>query len=377
MDGTRLFSELKARIIDLEKQLEEKDELWKVANSKIEKLRETISVQIKPSTNETAQSHQFEILKLGMKKHHISSISNNNTEKRTHCGNGPYYKEKRPDYTENDLLISSADPNAIPLYADTKVACLGGLSVKEVQVDIKGRTINDCVIKLFVDQLIRLYEKYDDVNAACQRQMITESLKKPLYEIGLKFPEPENHAAHGADAFADAQMILETDSKTDVERGISGKRGQFMIIYLVPPETVINFGSVWNDSYSPKFTQLLKLYQDLKIWRDEGIGILEFASRRYHITRLVNIIYPSEELYNAEAFDADEAAIKKFNELWDASRELQDEQRKFRHENNSLFRKDLHRRSLEETSRGINALRSATLNLSFSIIRSDSKRSLK
>ena len=124
--------------------------------------------------------------------------------------------------------------------------------------------------------------------------MITESLKNSVYEIGLKvraremenaiatrtsfaprekFTSPGNHAAHAADAFADAQMVLETDSKTEIGRVISGKREQFKLTCLVAPETVIKFASVWNDLYFIKFIQILNLYQDLKMWHHEGIGI--------------------------------------------------------------------------------------------------------
>lgn len=139
--------------------------------------------------------------------------------------------------------------------------------------------------------------------------MITESLKNPVYEIGLKvraremensiatrtssaprekFTSPGNHAAHGADVFADAQMVLETGSKTEVGRVISGKREQFKLTYLVAPETVIRFASVCSDSYFIKFIELLNLYQDLKIWHYEGIEVREFATRRYRTTRLIN-----------------------------------------------------------------------------------------
>ncbi|TGO51743.1 hypothetical protein BCON_0155g00270 [Botryotinia convoluta] len=330
MEETRLFSELKARIIDLEKQLEEKDELLKVAKSKVEKLRGTISVQEKiiNERNSTISSiqnleawHEGACEAAGLQlnwqegyKKLWSAYSNQAKElgafKQVDIFEGISnrfadlgktisaqdqtitqkneliaemdltIRKKDLTITEKDLLISSADPNAFPLYADIKVARLGGFSyqkdrvfadidltssVKEVQVDVKGRTINDCVIKLLVDQLIRLYEKHDDVNAACQRQMITESLKKPLYELGLtvraremenaitsrtksapreKIIGPGNHTAHGADALADVQMVLETDSNTDVGRVISGKREQFEFTYLVPPETVLKFGTL-------------------------------------------------------------------------------------------------------------------------------------
>lgn len=265
-------------------------------------------------------------------------------------------------------------------------------------MDITGKTINGHVISFLTAQLILFSEKYDHVNTACHHQMKTESLKKPLYETGLKvraremknavafrtgstprekITGPGNYAAHGANAFADAQMVLETDSKTEVGRVISGKREQFDFTYLVPPETVLKFGDVWNDSYFPNLIRLLNIYQDLKIWRNEGIGILQFPTRRYRIKRLVNRVYPSGELHNAESFDADEAAIKELNELWDIFRELRDEHREFRRENNSLLRKDSHRRSLEEKSRGTNALRSATSNSPSSIVRRDSRRSLK
>ncbi|TGO14580.1 hypothetical protein BTUL_0051g00460 [Botrytis tulipae] len=454
MEEIRLFSAFKARIIDLEEQLEEKDKLLKVTDSKVEKLRETISVQ-KQTINErdsiilsiqnleawhegaceaaglqlnwqegfkklwSAYSNQAKELKAFKQADTFEGISNQFADLRKTisaqyqitkqrdellAGMNLTIKKRNLTITEKDLLISSADPNAFPLFADIKVARLGGLtyqkgrvfadidltsSVKEVQVDAKGSTINDCVIKLLVDQLICLYKKYDDVNAACQLQMITESFKKPLYEIALKvraremenaiasrtsstprekITGPGNHAAHGADALANAQMVLETDSKTDVGRLISGKREQFEFTYLVPPEIVHKFGSAWDDSYFPNFIQLLNLYQDLKIWRSEGIGILEFPTRRYSTKRLVNRIYPSEELNNAEAFDADKEAIKEWNELWDISSELRDKPRKFRRENNFLVRKDSHRRSLEETSRGTNALCSATPNSSSSIL---------
>ncbi|KAF7948910.1 hypothetical protein EAE96_008091 [Botrytis aclada] len=463
MAENHLFSALKSRIIDLEKQLEEKDDLLKVANSEVEKLRNTISVQKQTinDQNSTILSiqnleawheatceavglqlnwqeawkklwptylNQAKELNAFKQNDNFWSISNEIANLRENISDlhrkmaqederiaemDLSIRRKDQTIANKDLLISSADPNDFPLYADIKVASLGGLSyqknrvfadidltssVKEVQVDVKGRTINDCVIKLVVDQLICLYRKYDDVNAACQRQMITESLKKPLYDIGIKvraremenalasrtgsaprekITGPGNHAAHGADAFADAQMVLETDSKTDAGRVTSGKREQFEAAYLVPPETVLKFGSVWNDSYLPKFIQLLNLYQGLKIWHNEGIGKLQFPTLRYRITRLVNRVYPLKELHNAELFDADEAAVKEFNELWDNSREFPDEHRKFRRENNSLSRKDSHRRSVEETSRGTNALRSATSNPSFAITRKDSRRSLK
>ncbi|KAF7948237.1 uncharacterized protein EAE97_003648 [Botrytis byssoidea] len=455
MGENHLFSTLKARLIDLEKQFEEKDKLLKVANSKVEKLWETISVR-KQTINErdstilsiqnleawhegaceaaglqlnwqegykklwSAYSNQAKELKAFKQADTFEGISNQFADLRKTisaqyqiikqrdeliAGMNLTLRKKGLTIAEKDLLISSVDPNVFPLYADIKVAHLSGLvyvdlvsSVKEVQVDITGKTINDHVISFLTAQLIRYSKRYDYVNAACLHQMKIESLKKPLYEIALKvrareienavasrtgstprekITGPGNHAAHGADALADAQMVLKTDSKTDVGRVISGKREQFEFTYLVPPEIVLKFGSVWNGSYFPNFIQLLNLYQDLKIWRSEGIGILEFPIRRYSIKRLVNRIYPSEELNNAEAFDADEAAIKEWNELWDISRELRDEHRKFRRENNPLLRKYSHRRSLEETSRRTNALRSATPNSPSSIVRRDSRRSLK
>ena len=55
-----------------------------------------------------------------------------------------------------------------------------------------------------------------------------------------KFTSPGNHAAHAADA----QMVLETDSKTEIGRVISGEQEQFKLTCLVAPETVIKFASV-------------------------------------------------------------------------------------------------------------------------------------
>lgn len=101
--------------------------------------------------------------------------------------------------------------------------------------------------------------------------MITESHNKPLYEIGLKVRLREmenarasrtdssprekitsagNHAAHGADAFADARAVICSDAENAVGRINSGKREQYEIMYLVPPEIVMKFGDIFNDSYS-------------------------------------------------------------------------------------------------------------------------------
>ncbi|TEY77683.1 hypothetical protein BOTCAL_0052g00220 [Botryotinia calthae] len=416
MEEPHLFSALKTRILDLEKQLKEKEDLLKVANSNVEKLQETVSVQ-KQTINERdstilsiqnleawnegaceATGLQLNWQEGWKKLWSIISAQDQLIAQKDEiiAERDLTIRKKDLTITEKDLLLSIADPNAFPLNADVKVACLGGLryekdgafayidlnfSVKQVQVDVKGRTINGCVISFLIDQINRLHESYNNVNAASLKIRAREMENAIASRTGSvpreKITGPGNHAAHGADAFADVQMVLETDSKTDAGRVISGKREQFKITYLVPPETVIKFGSVWNDSYSPEFIQLLNIYQDLKIWNNEGIGQVEFCTRRYRVRRPVSRVYHLEELPSTEAFDTNEAAIKEFNQLLDISRELQDEHRKFRRENKTLSRKDSGRRSLEETSLGANVLRRAISNSSFSITRRDLRGSLK
>ncbi|KAM0170047.1 hypothetical protein ACHAPF_009417 [Botrytis cinerea] len=142
-----------------------------------------------------------------------------------------------------------------------------------------------------------------------------------------KFTSPGNHAAHAADAFADAQMVLETDSKTEIGRVISGKREQFKLTYLVAPETVIKFASVWNDLCG--------------IMRGSEFENLPPGDTLLDASSTDNRVYPLEELPNAEVFDTDETAFKEFDKLYSASRELRDKHRKLRRENPKELRRNI------------------------------------
>ncbi|CCD51022.1 predicted protein [Botrytis cinerea T4] len=163
-----------------------------------------------------------------------------------------------------DLLLSSADPNALPIYADIKSL---KNSVYEIGLKVRAREMENAIAT------------------------------RTSFAPREKFTSPGNHAAHAADAFADAQMVLETDSKTEIGRVISGKREQFKLTCLVAPETVIKFAN--------------------------------------------NRVYSLEKLPNAEVFDIDETAFKKFDELYNVSRELRDKCRKLRRENPKELRRNI------------------------------------
>lgn len=86
----------------------------------------------------------------------------------------------------------------------------------------------------------------------------------------------------------------------------------------------------------------------MKIWYRDDIGKKEFPALRYRVKKLVERFYPLEQLHNAEEFDADKAATKEFNELWDIALKMRAAHREYRREY-SISRQH-QRRSLEEPS---------------------------
>ena len=60
-----------------------------------------------------------------------------------------------------------------------------------------------------------------------------------------------------------------------------------------------------------------------------------------HASSTDNRVYSLEKLPNAEVFDIDETAFKKFDELYNVSRELRDKCRKLRRENPKELRRNI------------------------------------
>ncbi|ESZ95945.1 hypothetical protein SBOR_3637 [Sclerotinia borealis F-4128] len=378
MEEDKALKPIKALIADLKRQLGEKDELLRSARQTIGELRKIISmreqvigdrderivsIQKLQEWHQTINQHEWEgkgNLELHWQESYrrlYSAYINQGKELKIfkqavagedgggqvdflrkmvsdHAkiveGKDQIIAQKNHIIAKKDFLLLSADPKVFPCFENVEVGGLRRFSysadrvfaeiefeskVKEVQVDVVGRTINGHVIKLLVDQIVRIHEDYTTVNATCHDQMKMELTKKPIYEIGLRARAREMEYA-----FAARTCSIPRERITH-----SGN--------LVPPEIALKYGDIWNNSsYFVKVIQLLEFFRDLKIWNREGIVGCRYAALRNRVAGLIHRVYPLEEFHNGEEFDADEAATKEFDELWEVCRELRDGHKAYRKE---------------------------------------------
>ncbi|KAF7897398.1 hypothetical protein EAF00_005626 [Botryotinia globosa] len=271
---------------------------------------------------------------------------------------------------QETLLPSSTQPNSGPISGTLEVLELvDGLVqekklhhvVKVVQLDAEGKVINEDDIEHLSSQLTYICQKGSIASSDQNFIEETESFRKPLSEIGLKIRarkleldfaartgstardnilNPGNFAAHGADAIADAHMIVSTESGSATLNRCPGLREQFLLNYIVSPELVLK-SSKPHSPQDPGFSYLVYLinwYENLRLWNLEGIVGNAYGTLRKRIKGLVDRISALEEFANDDDFEEDEEMMKEFGDLQRIMSKLKAAHRSFR-ANLSLSRK--------------------------------------